>query len=129
MPRAVVFYSTFSVIATEPESEPLEPFTVTVYVPAGALLVVEMRRVEEFVVGSLLKLALTPEGSPLAESVTKPLNPPDGWTVIVSLELLPGRIESVEALAESVKLWIGAAFTCNAAELVAAPPGPAHERI
>ena len=41
------------------------------------------------VVGFVPKLAVTPLGRADVESVTLPVNPPDGVTVIVELPLLP----------------------------------------
>jgi hypothetical protein len=48
--------------------------------------------------------AVTPLGSPEADSVTLPANPPPGITVIVLVPLFPGRTVRPLGLADSVKL-------------------------
>lgn len=64
------------------------------------------------VVGLGLKLAVTPLGSPVAESVTPEANPLAGVTVMVSLVLVaPCVIDNVPALGESEKA--GAAVTVS----------------
>ena len=49
------------------------------------------------------KLAVTPEGKPEADRVTLPVNPPEGFTVMVLLALLPCVTETLDGDAESVK--------------------------
>ena len=53
------------------------------------------------------KLAVTPAGSPDAEKLTLPANPPDGVIVIVLLPLSPWVTLKLAGAAESVKFPIG----------------------
>ena len=64
---------------------PLAPVIVNGYVPDGVVLMVVTVMVEEpdVVTDAGLKLALAPDGSPLALKVTVPVKPPDGVTVAV----------------------------------------------
>ena len=55
---------------------PLTPVMVSVYVPAGVLVLVVTEKVEEVVAGFGLKLPLAPLGSPLTLRVTWPTKPP-----------------------------------------------------
>ena len=57
---------------------PLTPLMVSVYVPAGVLVLVVTESVVELLAGFGLKLPLAPLGSPLTLRVTWPLNPPVG---------------------------------------------------
>jgi len=76
---------TTSVTVVECTKLPLVPVMVRVYVPAGVDVLVVTDIVEEpepaTEVG--LKLALAPEGKPLALNVTLPVKPPDSVTVVV----------------------------------------------
>jgi hypothetical protein len=87
------------------------PVTVTVDVPVVAVAAAVSVRRLLFVVGFVLKPAVTPAGSPDAPSVTLLVNPLSGVTVIVLVPLLPCVTVSVPGLAESLK--VGAAFTVN----------------
>jgi hypothetical protein len=81
---------TVRVIATECESDPLVPVTVTLEVPVAAVPdTVRMRPALVPVVVTGLNAALTPEGSPLALSATDPANPPVRAIVMVLEPLLP----------------------------------------
>ena len=64
---------------------PLAPVIVNGYVPVGVVLMVVTVMVEEpdVVTDAGLKLALAPDGSPLALKVTVPVKPPAGVTVAV----------------------------------------------
>jgi hypothetical protein len=65
------------------------PVTVTVDVPVVAVeLAVNVRTLEP-VVGFVPKVAVTPLGRAEVDSVTEPVNPPLGVTVIVLLPLEP----------------------------------------
>lgn len=68
---------------------PLVPVTVTLVVPVAAVLEAVNVTVLLPVVDAGLKLAVTPEGKPLAESATLPVNPPNGETVTVLLPVPP----------------------------------------
>jgi hypothetical protein len=83
---------------------PLVPVTVTVAVPAVAVLEAARVSVLVPVVDVGLKLAVTPLGNPLAVSATDPVNPFDGVTVMVLLPLAPWATESVAGLADSEKV-------------------------
>ena len=67
------------------ERVPLAPVIVNGYVPVGVVLLVVTAIVDEpdVVTDAGLKLALAPDGSPLALKVTVPVKPPDGVTVAV----------------------------------------------
>lgn len=69
--------------------EPETPAMVTVTVPVAAVLLAVRLRTLLLVAGLVPKVALTPEGNPEADSVTLPVNPPDGFIVIVSVPLAP----------------------------------------
>jgi hypothetical protein len=69
-------------------SPPPVPVTVTVAVPKAAALLAAKVRVDvpeppETLAG--LKLAVTPEGKPLADKVTALLKPPEGVAVMVEV--------------------------------------------
>jgi hypothetical protein len=90
---------------------PEVPVTVTVAVPTVAvLLAVNVRALVE-VVGFVPKLAVTPLGRPEAESVTDPVKPFDGVTVIVLLPLVPCFTVRLAGEADREKLGCAGAFT------------------
>lgn len=92
-------------------SVPEVPVTVTVADPTVAvLLAVNVRTLVE-VVGLVPKLAVTPLGRPEAESVTDPVKPFEGATVIVLLPFVPCFTVRLEGEAESEKLGCAGAFT------------------
>src|SRR5262249_33617797 len=76
---------TTSVTVVECTRLPLVPVMVSVYVPAGVLVLVVTDIVDEPdpVTDVGLKLALAPAGSPLALKVITPLKPPDPVAVAV----------------------------------------------
>ena len=76
---------TTSVTVVECTRLPLVPVMVSVYVPAGVLVLVvtDMLEEPEPVTEAGLKLALAPLGRPLTLKLTTPLNPPDAVTVAV----------------------------------------------
>ena len=76
--------------------------------PVTVRRLVENRSDDEEEVGFLLKLALTPEGTPFTESFTEPVKPPLGFTVIVSLPSLPRTMVSEVGLALRVNEGVGA---------------------
>jgi len=91
-------------------SDPEVPVIVTVVaVLAAAVLAAVKVNTLDPVAGFVPKDDVTPLGSPLAESVILPVNPLAGFTVMVSVMLLPCTTANVEAEGASVKL--GAAFT------------------
>lgn len=77
--------------------------TVTVHVPVLAALPAVNVTVLEPLVGSGLKPAVTPLGSPEAVRFTLPLNPNVGFTVTVLVPVFPWVIVSVLGDAVSVK--------------------------
>jgi hypothetical protein len=66
------------------------------------------------VVGLVLNAAVTPLGNPDTASATLPVNPPTSVTVIVSVALLPGVTDRVDAEGLSVKLPIPTVLTVSA---------------
>ena len=59
------------------------------------------------VVEAGLKLAVTPEGKPLALRATLPVNPPVGVTVIELVTVPPCATEALEGFADKEKFWAG----------------------
>jgi len=91
---------------------------VIVDVPVVAvLLAVKVRTLVE-VVGLVPNEAVTPEGSAEFESVTLPVNPPLGVTVIVELPLLPCVTLKLLGEADSEKLGVAVAFTVSEIDVV-----------
>jgi hypothetical protein len=82
------------------------PVIVTVTVPAAAVALAVKVRVLVVVAGFALNAAVTPLGSPAAESVTLPSNPFTGVMVILLIPLLPAVIVKLFGAAESVKLEV-----------------------
>lgn len=86
---------------------------VTDAVPVVAVeLAVNVTELVE-VVGLVPKLAVTPEGKPEADSVTLPVNPPEGVTVTVLLPLPPCVTLTLDGEAESEKFGVGVALTVS----------------
>lgn len=81
---------------------PEVPVIVTVEVPVVAVLLALNVTTLEDVVGFVPKLAVTPAGSPDADKLTLPVNPPLGVTVMVELPLLPWVTLRLEGEADSV---------------------------
>jgi hypothetical protein len=100
-------------------NEPELPVMVTVTGPprVAVLDAVKVSTLVLAVVGLGLKLAVTPLGRPLAESVTPEANPLAGVTVMVSLVLVaPCAMDNVPVVGESEK--VGAAVTVTAMVVV-----------
>jgi len=74
----------------------------TVAVPEAVKLTVLVPVVE-----TGLKVAVTPEGKPLALRATLPVNPPLGVTVIELVTVPPWATETLEGLADNEKFWAG----------------------
>jgi hypothetical protein len=89
---------------------------VTVALPVAA----ELEAVN--VTTSPLKLAVTPDGKPLAANVTVPLKPPVGVTVIVLVPVPP--CVTLAAVAESEKLADGFTVRVSVAVLLRVPLVP-----
>lgn len=85
--------------------------TVMVLVPVVAVLLAVKVSVLVEVVGLVPKLAVTPLGRAELLSVTLPVNPPEGLTVIVLLPLVPCLTVRLAGEAESEKFGVAAAFT------------------
>ncbi len=84
---------------------PLDPPIVRVYVPAATLLVVPtvIVAVPDVVIEEGLKLAVMPEGNPLAVSDTAPVNPFDAETVTLKEVLFPAPTVCEPGAAEMEK--------------------------
>ena len=104
------------------ETPPPLPLIVIVEVPAAAVLPAVNVRVELPEPGAAmdvgLKAAVTPEGSPLAESDTAELKPPETLVEIVLVPELPAATERLVGDALSVKLGEVAAFTVRGITVV-----------
>jgi len=88
-------------------SVPLVPVTVTVALPVVAAADAVKVSVLVPVVGFVLNAAVTPVGTPLALSVTLPVNPPVGTTVMVLLAAAPPcTTVKLAGLGDSVKLGV-----------------------
>jgi hypothetical protein len=91
---------------------------VIVDVPVVAvLLAVKVRALVE-VVGLVPNDAVTPDGRAEFESVTLPVKPPLGVTVIVELPLLPCVTLKLLGEADSEKLGVATPFTVNEIDVV-----------
>src|SRR5438105_2279199 len=106
-PPAVVTVSETEVVCVTP---PPVPVTVTLYVPAGVDAPAMMVIVDEPEPGAAievgLKLAVAPVGSPLADSATAALKPPETVVLIVEVPEVPcGMVtEAGDALIEKSAL-------------------------
>lgn len=85
-------------------SAPDVPVMVTVAAPAVAVTFAVRVTLLLEAVGLAPKLAVTPAGSPDADKLTLPVNPPDGVTVIVVLPLSPWVTFKLAGEADSAKL-------------------------
>ena len=83
----------------------------------AVLLAVKVSTLVE-VVGLVPNEAVTPLGSAELESVTDPVKPPEGVTVIVLLPLVPCFTVRLEGEAESEKFGVAVALTVNEMEVV-----------
>jgi hypothetical protein len=77
-----------------------------VLVPVAAVLLAVNVSVLVEVVGFVLNDAVTPLGSAEVESVTDPVKPPEGVTVMVLLPLVPCLTVKLEGEAESEKFGV-----------------------
>jgi hypothetical protein len=103
---------TVKLIVAECVVVPLVPTTVTVATPVAAVadaVRVRTELVPVVVVVAGLKLAVTPEGNPVALKATAPTNPPVRVTVMVLVPLPPVLIASDEGLSAIEKLGAGGA--------------------
>jgi len=91
---------------------------VIVLVPVVAVLLAVNVRTLDPVVGFVPKEAVTPLGRAELESVTDPVNPPEGVTVIVLLPLVPCFTVKLLGEADSEKLGVAVAFTVNEIDVV-----------
>jgi hypothetical protein len=85
------------------------PVMVTVEVPVVAVALAVNVTTLVPVVGLVPKAAVTPEGRPEAESVTLPVKPPEGVSVMVLLPLLPWVTVTLVGEAESEKFGVAVA--------------------
>src|SRR5207302_1752277 len=96
--------------------------TVTFVVPVVAVLLAAKVRVELPLPGAAmdvgLKLAVTPEGRPEADSAIAELNPPLTVVEMVVLPELPWATDKLAGEALKVKLGVAAAFTVRATVVV-----------
>lgn len=92
-------------------SEPEVPVTVMVLVPVVAVLLAVKVSTLVDVVGFVPNEAVTPLGKAEFDSVTDPVNPPEGVTVIVLLPLVPCFTVKLEGEAEREKFGVAVAFT------------------
>lgn len=83
----------------------------------AVLLAVKVRTLVE-VVGLVPNEAVTPDGRAEFESVTLPVKPPDGVTVIVELPLLPCVTLKLLGEADNEKFGVAVAFTVNEIDVV-----------
>ena len=84
-----------------------------VLVPVVAVLLAVKVSTLVDVVGFVPNEAVTPLGSAELESVTDPVKPPEGVTVIVLLPLVPCFTVRLEGEAESEKFGVAVAFTVS----------------
>jgi len=97
---------------------PETPVIVIVDVPVVAVeLAVKVRTLVE-VVGLVPNDAVTPEGRVEFESVTLPVNPPLGVTVIVELPLLPCVTLKLLGEADNEKFGVAVALIVNEIDVV-----------
>lgn len=97
---------------------PETPVTVIVEVPVAAVeLAVKVKTLVE-VVGLVPKVAVTPLGSAEVESVTDPVKPFEGVTVMVEPPLVPCLTVKLAGEAESEKFGDAGALTVSEIEVV-----------
>jgi hypothetical protein len=84
-------------------SDPLTPTTVMVEVPGLAVLLTEMYRVVDPVIGDAPNQATTPFGHPLWPSETEPVKPFDGTTEMVDVTRVPGAVVALAVLDVNAK--------------------------
>ena len=91
---------------------------VTEEVPVVAVALAVKVRTLAPDVGLVPKVAVTPLGRAELDSVTAPVKPPEGVTVIVLLPLAPCVTVTLVGEAESEKLGVATAFTVRETEVV-----------
>jgi hypothetical protein len=89
-----------------------------VLVPVVAVLLAVNVRTLVPVVGFVPNEAVTPLGRAELESVTDPVNPPEGVTVIVLLPLVPCFTVKLLGEADSEKFGVAVALTVNEIDVV-----------
>lgn len=102
--------------------QPEVPVMVTVAAPRVAVLLAVSVSTLLAVVGLVLQDAVTPLGSPLAASVTRPVNPATTAVEMVSVTLLPRSNVKVEA--EGVNVYAGTGVAMTSAIVVVAEREP-----
>ncbi len=115
---------TVSAIVVDSVRLPEVPAIVTVAAPVAAVLLAVSVRTLDAVAGFVAKLAVTPAGRPVVESVTLPENPFAPTTSMVSVALAPSVTERVPAVGESVKLGAAVTITETVVEPVKLPDVP-----
>jgi hypothetical protein len=93
---------TVNAIVVVADKLPLVPVIVTVAAPVTAALLAASVNTLDPVAGLVPNDAVTPLGRPLAESVTLPLNPFAGLTVMVLVPEAPGAIDRLPGESDSV---------------------------
>jgi hypothetical protein len=121
-PAPVAAALTVSGSVTDAFNEPLTPLMVMLLTPGAAVLPAASVSVLLDVVVAGLKVAVTPAGTPLADSATPPLNPPAGETVTTGWMLPPCATDCVPGFKARLKLGCGATVVLlivNAMDVVA----------
>ena len=99
-------------------SVPDVPVIVTEEVPVVAVALAVKVTTLALDVGLVPKVAVTPLGRAELDSVTAPVKPPEGVTVIVLLPLAPCVTVTLAGEAESEKSGVATAFTVRETEVV-----------
>lgn len=110
-------------IVTLADSEPDVPVTVTVAVPAGAFEAA-LKFSGMLLPDGVPHAAVTPEGTPLTETVTEPLKPLCGASVMVLAPLPPGLSVTLDGFAVSVNEADPVIVSVRRALLVSVPDVP-----
>jgi hypothetical protein len=103
------------------------PIPVTVIVAAPSVAALDAARVRTLlapVAGLVLKLAVTPAGSPLALNVTPPVNPPLRVTVIVLVPLTPRATVRLAGDEDRAKSGVAGWLTVRLIGVVRVKPPP-----
>lgn len=94
-------------------SVPDVPVTVTVLVPVAAVLLAVNVRTPVEVIGFVPNEAVTPLGRPEADSVTEPVKPPEGVSVMVLVPVVPCLTVKLAGEADNEKSGVATAFTVS----------------
>ena len=113
----------FSSSGAEAVSVPEFPVTITVELPAAAVLLTARVSVLLVVAVAGENVAVTPAGKPLTERLTEFAKPLIGTTLIVDLPEAPGTANTSLGAAESEKLF-ALTTTCTGMEVVMLPEVP-----